>query len=104
MQEEIINPQSSAILKKTSFIRSNYPKLGKNISKKTIQTNSVLEGTLKKSRSDSNIGKDVIEREYLNKFSKQQELDKEKDIKFAEYLGDRAMSEEELAFENQVNN
>ena len=35
----------------------------------------------------------IAERDYLNRFSKIQQLDKQKQIKFAQYLGDRAMSE-----------
>ena len=36
----------------------------------------------------------IAEKEYLSKFTRIQELDKEKQIKFSQFLGDKAMTEE----------
>ena len=44
----------------------------------------------------------IEEKEYLSRYNTIQELDKEKDIKFAEFLGDKAMTEEDLDFLNKI--
>ena len=44
----------------------------------------------------------IAERDYLNRFSRVQDLDKEKEIKFAQFLGDRAMTEAEIEYEKQL--
>jgi hypothetical protein len=36
------------------------------------------------------------ERQFMSRYNRVQEVDKEKEIKFTEYLGDRAMNEEQL--------
>lgn len=36
----------------------------------------------------------IAERQYLNRFTRIQDLDKEKQIKFAQYLGDKAMTQQ----------
>ena len=44
----------------------------------------------------------ITEKEYLNRFNRIQQLDKEKEIKFAQYLGDKAMTEQEIKFEEDL--
>ena len=38
----------------------------------------------------------LAEREYLSRFTRVQELDKEKQIKFSQFLGDKAMTESQI--------
>ena len=42
------------------------------------------------------------ERQFMSRYNRVQEVDKEKEIKFTEYLGDRAMNEEQLQIERSI--
>lgn len=80
----------TATLRKTQ-IRTSYPKLMS--AKRTL----VEEDETK----DLDPAK-IAEREYLNRFGIVHDLDKEKDIKFAQYLGDKAMDNNDIEFEQQL--
>ena len=44
----------------------------------------------------------IAERDYLNRFTRVQELDKEKQIKFSQYLGDKAMTQQQVQNEKEI--
>jgi hypothetical protein len=78
-------------LRKTN-IRTGYSKLIS--AKKTIIPDEEGAKTMNPAK--------IAEREYLNRFTRIQDLDKEKEIKFASFLGDKAMTEQEIEFEREV--
>lgn len=44
----------------------------------------------------------IDERDYLSRFTRVQDLDKEKEIKFSQFLGDKAMTESEVNSEKEL--
>ena len=44
----------------------------------------------------------IAERDYLNRFTRIQQLDKEKQIKFSQYWGDKAMTEQQIQNEKDI--
>ena len=75
---------------KRTHIRTSYPKL-MSAKQTMIEEESKVLNPAK-----------IAERDYLNRFSRVQDLDKEKEIKFAQFLGDRAMTEAEIEYEKQL--
>lgn len=75
-------PQTSQISMKKTHIRTSYPKLMS--AKRTM---------IEEENKTINPAK-IEQREYLNRFTRVQDLDKQKQIKFSQFLGDKAMTEE----------
>ena len=74
-----INAYTGVNMKKT-HIRSNFPRMMS--AKRTI---------VEQQPKTVNPAK-IAERDYQNRFSRIHDLDKEKEIKFSQFLGDRAMT------------
>lgn len=105
--ETFLNDKASEKVKdaKKSFV-TNIRKIGSKISYPKLLNSTMKEKTSKQFESTVQGGSDKLnnsaiyahseERQFMSRYNRVQEVDKEKEIKFTEYLGDRAMNEEQL--------
>lgn len=80
-------------MRKANLLRTSYPKL------MSVKRTIVQEENTKTMNPEK-----IIEREFLSRFSRIQDLDKEKQIKFAQFLGDKPLTEAQIEAEQALIN